>query len=208
MSPLRPSQHGQAAAFADRTSGATNSQAGPLCRWLLHNGPAFSFRLDQAVGAELLTEDQHLTPAKVRAYGQPLIKVASSWVNSGGGRKLRKPQPEQMFAGARWVLGPHYYQRMPVMEPDMARGSRVGQRPASTWAMKSPTMLLNRSSASRLSRRWDGALHQQRWRQTGPVLVASEDQRQHCEADHLVLQMIQRRTLLLATELGVGGTQG
>ena len=32
----------------------------------------------------------------------------------------------------------------------MARGSRVGQRPASTWAKKSPTMLLNGSGASRL----------------------------------------------------------
>jgi hypothetical protein len=60
----------------------------------------------------------------------------------------------------------------------------------------------------RESRRWDGALHQQRRRQAGPVLVAGEDQRRHLEAGHLVLQMIQRRTLLLAAELGVDGTQG
>src|ERR1700694_4436656 len=60
----------------------------------------------------------------------------------------------------------------------------------------------------RESRRWDGALHQQRRRQAGPVLVASEDQRRDREAGHLVLQMIQRRTLLLAAELGVDGTQG
>src|SRR3954451_680599 len=60
----------------------------------------------------------------------------------------------------------------------------------------------------RQSRRGDGALHQQRRRQTGPVLVASKDQRRHREASHLVLQMIQRRSLLLAAELGVGGTQG
>src|SRR6266436_6135634 len=60
----------------------------------------------------------------------------------------------------------------------------------------------------RESRRWDGALHQQRRRQARPVLVASEDQRRHREAGHLVLQMIQRRTLLLAAELGVDGTQG
>src|SRR6266852_4972370 len=60
----------------------------------------------------------------------------------------------------------------------------------------------------RESRRWDGALHQQRRRQARPVLVASEDQRRHCEAGHLVLQMIQRRALLLAAELGVVGTQG
>src|SRR6266436_2576569 len=60
----------------------------------------------------------------------------------------------------------------------------------------------------RKSRRWDGALHQQRRRQARPVLVASEDQRRHREAGHLVLQMIQRRTLLLAAELGVDGTQG
>src|SRR5260370_20789995 len=59
----------------------------------------------------------------------------------------------------------------------------------------------------RESRRWDGALHQQRRRQAGPVLVAGEDQRRHHEAGHLVLQMIQRRTLLLAAELGVDGTQ-
>jgi hypothetical protein len=36
------------------------------------------------------------------------------------------------------------------MEPDMARGSRIGQRPASTWAKNSPTMPLNRAGASRL----------------------------------------------------------
>src|ERR1700694_2491665 len=59
----------------------------------------------------------------------------------------------------------------------------------------------------RQSRRWDGALHQQRRREAGPVLVASEDQRRHREAGHLALQMIQRRTLLLAAELGVDGTQ-
>src|ERR1700676_264990 len=60
----------------------------------------------------------------------------------------------------------------------------------------------------RESRRWDGALHQQRRSQAGPVLVASEDQRRHREAGPLVLQMIQRRTLLLAAELGVDGTEG
>src|ERR1700720_800403 len=59
----------------------------------------------------------------------------------------------------------------------------------------------------RESRRWDGALHQQRRRQAGPVLVASEDQRRHREAGHLVLQMIQRWTFLLAAELGVGGAE-
>ena len=41
---LRPSQHEQAASFADRVSEQHN-QAGPLCRWLLHNGPAFCWDL-------------------------------------------------------------------------------------------------------------------------------------------------------------------
>src|ERR1700720_803584 len=59
----------------------------------------------------------------------------------------------------------------------------------------------------RESRRWDGTLHQQRRRQARPVLVASENQRRHREAGHLVLQMIQRWTFLLAAELGVGGAQ-
>ena len=85
----------------------------------------------------------------------------------------------------------------------VGHGARVTHRPAtplSTWAMKSPTMPLNRSGASRLmcarnsaspeSCRWDGALHQQRRRQAGPVLVASEDQRRDREAGHLILQMI------------------
>src|SRR5260370_19242170 len=49
----------------------------------------------------------------------------------------------------------------------------------------------------RESRRWDGALHQQRRRQAGPVLVASEDQCRHREAGPLVLQIIQRPTLLV-----------
>jgi hypothetical protein len=40
---------------------ATNSQAGPLCRWLLHNGPVFRLGLDQPVDTELLTEVQRLS---------------------------------------------------------------------------------------------------------------------------------------------------
>jgi hypothetical protein len=42
----------------------------------------FSLGLDQAIGAGSPTEDQHLAPARVRAYRKPLIKVGSNWVNS------------------------------------------------------------------------------------------------------------------------------
>ena len=39
---------------------------------------------------------------------------------------------------------------MPVIELESARGSRIGQRPLSTCAMKPPTMRLNSSGSSRL----------------------------------------------------------
>src|SRR5260370_37248427 len=50
----------------------------------------------------------------------------------------------------------------------------------------------------REGRRWDGALHQQRRRQAGPVLVASEDQRRHRERGDLLWHSVQLRTFLLA----------
>src|SRR5258708_2735954 len=76
-----------------------------------------------------------------RAKNRPRGKAAES------GRDLART----LIKSSRCMPGPClHHQRMPVMEADMARGSRVGQRPASTWAMKSPMMPLNRSGASRL----------------------------------------------------------
>jgi hypothetical protein len=84
---LRPSQHGQAAAFANRISEQQTVRPDPYADGCCIT-VRFSLGLDQVAGAELLADDQHLAPAKIRAYGKPFIKVASSWVNSGGG-KLR-----------------------------------------------------------------------------------------------------------------------
>ena len=75
--------------------------------------------------------------------------------------------------------------RMPVIELDRARGSRIGQRPLSTCWMKSPTRRLNSSGSSRLiacpqfgitasAARRDGPLHQDAGLEAGPVLVAVE----------------------------------
>lgn len=43
-----------------------------------------------------------------------------------------------------------YYLCIPVIELERARGSRMGQRPLSTWTMKSPARRLNSSGSSRL----------------------------------------------------------
>src|SRR6266404_4828961 len=124
--------------------------------------------------------------------------------------------PIRSSRGARWVLV-----RISAYAGYGGRhGTRVTRRPATgidlgyevaddaveqAWRFEIDGVPAIRHH--RESRRWDAALHQQRRRQAGPVLVASEDQRRHREAGHLVLQMIQRWTLLLAAELGVGGTQ-
>ena len=56
-------------------------------------------------------------------------------------------------------------------------------------------------------RRRDLAFHQHRGRKAGPVLVAGQHQRRDSHRAHLVDQVIERRPLALAAELGVGRAQ-
>src|SRR4029077_18249194 len=125
-----------------------------------------------------------------------------------------RPTPD---VGVRVGPCPHD-QRMPVMEPDMARESRVGQRPAPTWATKSPTMPLNRSGASRLmvcpqfgitERAADGMMRfisnagARQGQSSSPVRISVGTVR-----PAISFCRWYSGTLLLAAELGVGGTQG
>ena len=119
------------------------------------------------------------------------------------------------ITGTRYTsLGDDYF--IPVIDVTIARGSRFGQRPASTWTIKSPTRRLNWSGSSRLivwpqfgitdsAAGRNGLLHQQRRLQAGPVLVPGQDQGRHGQRRHLIRQVIQRRAARPARQAGCCG---
>ena len=112
--------------------------------------------------------------------------------------KCAGPRPRS----TRWKLRPpdrfaYAFASTPRIEPVTARGSRSGQRPASTWAKKSPQMRLNSSGSSMLMVWPQFTITESAaegmvcfistpGQQAGPVLVACQHQGRHPERRHLV----------------------
>ena len=120
-----------------------------------------------------------------------------------------------MFSVSLWWS---FAYRIPVIDADTARGSRIGHRPASTCAMNAPddaielvrVLDVDRVAAVRHHRQCragDRLLHQQARRQTRPVLVAGQNQRRQRQRLHLFHQVVQRRPLALHAQLGVACAQ-
>ena len=105
--------------------------------------------------------------------------------------------------GGRGRLTVAYFASTPRIEPVTARGSRSGQRPASTWAKNSPQMRLNSSGSSMLKVCPQFTMTESAaegmvcfistpGRQAGPVLVAGQHQGRHPERRHLVREVVER----------------
>jgi hypothetical protein len=76
---LRSSQH-RREHLSPKEYPNKNIQAGPLCRWLLHNGPVF--RWDQTKRATPIPNLSLQPQGKFEPHGKPLIKAGCRWINS------------------------------------------------------------------------------------------------------------------------------